>query len=61
MTQEELAELLRLAGEFYTNAEAPNEEDMGTVFYHLAKQDVEGLRKFISAYHGVLPEDSDLL
>jgi hypothetical protein len=52
MTTEELSELLRLAGEFYTSAESPTEEDMGTVFYHLAKQDVAGLKKFIDTYNG---------
>ena len=46
--------LLELAGRFYTNAESPSEEDMGTVFYYLALRDGDALEKFINTFEGVV-------
>ena len=46
-------DLLEAAGRFYTNAEAPSEEDMGTVFFYLATRRLEELMKFVAAFEGV--------
>ena len=46
-------ELLEMAGRFYTNAEAPSEEDMGTVFYYLATRNAGALNKFIETFEEV--------
>ena len=45
--------LLEMAGRFYTNAEAPSEEDMGTVFYYLATRNAGALNKFIESFEEV--------
>ena len=58
MTHKELlTRLLNAAGRFYTGAEAPSEEDMGTVFYYLATRNVEALEDFVDTFEGVEPKD----
>ena len=47
---QETQDLLEAAGRFYTNAECPSEEDMGTVFYYLATRNLDALRGFVKTF-----------
>jgi len=42
--------LVRLAGRFYSEAEAPSEEDMETVFFALVQHDVKRLEEFVRSF-----------